>query len=89
MTRSIWTISAMFKCRIQTLRYGCSPVVQFFFRPCGPHFSLARAPSLDPPLCFLITVEALVSGHSRGAEKESATGAGRLRECKIQSLYGS
>ena len=49
----------------------------------------ARAPSLDPPLCFLITVEALVSGHSRGAEKESATGAGRLLECKIQSLYGS
>ena len=46
-------------------------------------------PSLDLPLCFVITVKALVSGHSRGAKKESATGAGRLRECKIQSLYGS
>ena len=45
-----------------------------------------RAPSLDLPLCIVITVKALVSGHSRGAKKESATGAGRLRECKIQSM---
>ena len=31
---------------------------------------------------FCSTVEALVSGHPREVEKMSATGAGRLRECK-------
>ena len=30
---------------------------------------------------ILSTVEAPLSGHSREAEKVSATGAGRLREC--------
>ena len=28
------------------------------------------------------TVEALVSGHPRGAKKVSVTGAGRLQECE-------
>ena len=31
---------------------------------------------------FCYTVEALVSGHPRGAKKVSVTGAGRLRECE-------
>ena len=34
------------------------------------------------PVSFGVTVEALVSGHPRGATKVSVTGAGRLRECK-------
>ena len=32
--------------------------------------------------CPVRTVEALVSGHPRGATKVSVTGAGRLRECE-------
>ena len=33
-------------------------------------------------MVYLITVEALVSGHPRDAKGLSATGAGRLRKCK-------
>ena len=34
-------------------------------------------------------MEALVSGHPRDAKKVPVPGAGRLRECKKQSLYES
>ena len=38
----------------------------------------------------LYTVETLVGGnHPREAKKVPVTGASRLRECKIRSLYGS
>ena len=33
-------------------------------------------------MVYLITAEALVSGHPRDAKGLSATGAGRLRKCK-------
>ena len=38
---------------------------------------------------FCLIQKALVSGHPRDAKKVSVTGAGRLRELKIQSLYES